>query len=218
MVWRWGLGVLALLVLLLCWTRAGVLITLGEAVRVDVQVGWLRFQVVPGKKRRPKEKKPPKEEEDASAGEKRRSLPKPSLADIQDAARILVSPLKKALGRTRRGIRVEPLRLSLILGGQEDPAATAKLYGELNAGIWAGMPQLERLLNIPDPRIHKEVDFEEEKTRAEGTVGISIRIGTVLAVGFGIAVPALRWFLRYMRIHRKKKPRSAPEKSGAGAA
>ena len=70
MVWRWGLGVLALLVLLLCWTRAGVLITLGEAVRVDVQVGWLRFQVVPGKKRRPKEKKPPKEEKDASAGEK----------------------------------------------------------------------------------------------------------------------------------------------------
>ena len=78
MVWRWGLGVLALLILLLCWTRAGVLITLGEAVRVDVQVGWLRFQVVPGKKRRPKEKKPPKEEKDASAGEKKRSLPKPS--------------------------------------------------------------------------------------------------------------------------------------------
>ena len=46
MVWRWGLGVLALLILLLCWTRAGVLSTLGEAVRVDVQVGWLRFQVV----------------------------------------------------------------------------------------------------------------------------------------------------------------------------
>ena len=63
-----------------------------------------------------------------------------------------------------------------------------------------------------------EVDFEEEKTRAEGTVGISIRIGTVLAVGFGIAVPTLRCFLRYMRTHRKKKLRSAPEKSGAGAA
>ena len=68
MVWRWGLGVLALLVLLLCWTRAGVLITLGEAVRVDVQVGWLRFQVVPGKKRRPKEKKPPKEEKERKDG------------------------------------------------------------------------------------------------------------------------------------------------------
>lgn len=217
MVWRWVLGILALLGLLLCWTRAGVLVTLGDALRVDVKLGLLRFQVVPGKekKKKPPKKKPEEEDGEASgeAGEKSRS--KPSLEEIRDAVRTLSPPLKRALGRTRRGIRIQPLRLSLILGGKEDPAAAAKLYGELNAALWAGMPQLERLLDIPDPRIHMEVDFDGEGNRAEGTVGVTIRIGTALAVGFGIGVPALWWLLRYMRGHRKKKPRPLPEMSGA---
>lgn len=214
MVWRWILGVLVLLIALLCWTRAGALVTLGDAVTVDVRVGLFRFRAVPG---RPKEKKPKKEKKDAEVGaEKKSSVPRPGLEDIRDAARTLLPPLRRALRRTRRGIRISPLRLALTLGGQEDPAAAAKLYGELNAAIWTGMPPLEQVLDIPDPQLHTEVDFEAERTRAEGTVGITIRIGTLLAVGFGIAVPALRWFLRFLRRHRKSAP--VAEESGAGAA
>lgn len=216
MVWRWILGVLVLLIALLCWTRAGALITLGDALAVDVKVGLFRFRVVPGK---PKKKKPKKEEQAVGEGaEKKSSVPKPSLEDIRDAARTLLPPLKRALHRTRRGIRIHPLCLALILGGREDPAAAANLYGEINACIWTGMPPLEQLLDIPDPRIHVEVDFEAEQTRVEGTVGVTIRIGTVLAVGFGIAVPALRWFLRFLKRHRTRKSTPVPEESGAGAA
>lgn len=216
MVWRWILGVLFLLVLLLCRTRAGVLVTLGDAVTVDVKAGLFRFRVFPGKKKPPGRKKPKGKPDAGGNGEKKRSIPKPSLEDIRDAVRTLAPPLKKALHRTRRGIRIAPLRLSLTVGGRADPAAAAELYGELNAAVWTGMPVLERLLDIPDPRIHSEVNFEAEGTQVKGTVGISIRVGTVLAVGFGIAVPALRWFLRYTRGHRKKGP--APEESGARAA
>lgn len=216
MVWRWILGVLFLLVLLLCRTRAGVLVTLGDAVTVDVKAGLFRFRIFPGKKKPPGRKKPKGKPDAGGNGERKRSIPKPSLEDIRDAVRTLAPPLKKALHRTRRGIRIAPLRLSLTVGGRADPAAAAKLYGELNAAVWTGMPVLERLLDIPNPRIHSEVNFEAEGTQVKGTVGISIRVGTVLAVGFGIAVPALRWFLRYTRGHRKKGP--APEESGARAA
>lgn len=213
MVWRWVLGVLILLILLLCRMRVGVLATLKSAVRVDVKLGWLRFRVVPGKAGK---KRPQKGKKEVSAGEgEEKKKSRISLSDIQDAVRTLAPPLKKALGRTRRGIRVDPLELSLTVGGREDPAAAAKLYGEINAAVWAGMPTLERLLDIPDPGIHTELDFDAERTRAEGTAGISIRVGTALAVGFGIAIPALRWFLRYMKQHRKKKLRPAPETSGA---
>ena len=189
MDWRWILGVLIFLIALLCWTRAGVLVTLGEPLRVEVKAGWLRFQVVPGKKRRPR-RKPPQKKEEASSGEDgaegKKKRPSFSLEEIRDAVRTLAPPLKRALGRTRRGIRIAPLRLSLALGGQEDPASAAKLYGELNAAVWAGMPVLEQLLDIPDPRIHTELDFNAEKTRTEGTLGITIRIGTALALGAGI--------------------------------
>lgn len=216
MAWRWILGVLFLLVLLLCRTRAGVLVTLGDAVTVDVEAGLFRFRIFPGKKKPPGRKKPKGKPDAGGNGERKRSIPKPSLEDIRDAVRTLAPPLKKALRRTRRGIRISPLRLSLTVGGRADPAAAAKLYGELNAAVWTGMPVLERLLDIPNPRIHSEVNFEAEGTQVKGTVGISIRVGTALAVGFGIAVPALRWFLRYTRGHRKKGP--APEESGARAA
>lgn len=215
MIWRWILGILALLILLLCWTRAGVLVTLEDAVRVDVKLGWLRIQIVPGKKKATKAKKPKKAtEKNAEGKEKKRSFSKPAFADIQDALKTLGPPLKKALGRTRRGIRIDPLRLSLAIGGREDPAAAAKLYGEINAAVWAGMPMLEQMLDIPDARIHTETDFDMEETRAEGTLGVTLRIGTVLVIGVGIAVPTLRWFLRYMRKHRKKQL-PAPEKARA---
>ena len=32
-------------------------------------------------------------------------------------------PLKRALNRTRKGIRIHPLQISLTIGGQVDPAA-----------------------------------------------------------------------------------------------
>ena len=79
----------------------------------------------------------------------------------------------------------------------------------------AGMPQLERLLDIPDPRIYTDVDFTASAVAAEGEAGISFRVGTLLAVGFGMAFPALGWFLRWRkrcktRPPKMKKPKSEP--------
>ena len=87
-------------------------------------------------------------------------------------------------------------------GGSEDPAAAAELYGYLHAGVWTAMPVLEQLLVIPDPYIHVGIDFDAPRTAVEGELGVSIRIGTLLAVGLGTGIPALRWFLRF----RKKQP------------
>ena len=141
--------------------------------------------------------------------EKKKTLPKLALEDIRDAVRTLAPPLKRALGRTRRGIRIHPLQLSLTLDGREDPASTAELYGYLHAGMWTAMPQLEQLLDIRDPRLHIGMDFDSDETVVEGDTGICIRIGTVLAVGFTIAIPFLKWFLRYRK--KQKQQRLVPQ-------
>lgn len=222
MIWRWVIGILAVLTVLLCFTRAGVLISLGDTVVLDVRVGWLRFRILPAEKRRPEKKasgkarKKEKKEGEAPAEKRTGRIPRPDAEDIRSAFRALAPPLKKALARTRRGIRIHPLCLHVAIGGKEDPAAAAELYGEMNAGIWSAMPVLERLLDIPEPHICTDVDFDAEETKTEGAAGVSIRIGTVLAVGLGLAFPALGWFLRYIRKHRKK--RSAPGKTGVRAA
>lgn len=219
MIWLWILGVLAALILLLCWTRVGIHVVLQrENTSVDAKIGLFHIRLLPGKERTEKaEKKPqkPKKERAAKPDKKKKALPKITLADIKDAVHTLAPPLKRALSRTRRGIRLRPLDLRMTLGGSEDPAAAAEQYGYLHAGVWTVMPVLEELLVIPDPYIHVGIDFEARETVLEGEVGISVRIGTLLAVGFGMAIPALRWFLRFQKRQKQRPKTEAAEAAAA---
>ena len=157
--------------------------------------------------------KPKKEPKDLAEAAKK--IPKPKLEDLQDAARTLWPAAKKALRRTRRGIRVDPLRLSATLGGAEDPAAAAELYGGLHALVWTGMPALEKLVVIRDPGIHLGIDFDAQETRAEGELGISIRLGTLIAVGTQLAVPAIGWLRRFMKRRRMPPASKAADNKAA---
>ena len=102
-------------------------------------------------------------------------------------------------------MRVTPLTLSVTLGGARDPAETAELYGWLHGAVWGGMPVLEQLLVIPDPRIHIGMDFDSPEPRLEGSVGIRARVGTLLTAGLGVAVPVLRWLSQMEKRNRDRK-------------
>lgn len=217
MRWLWiTLGVLVLLVVAIARTRVGVRAVLGgEQTTVDAAVGPFRIRIIPRKPKKKPEEPPrqaeaPKQKKKQKAPAKeKKALPKITLADVRSAADALLPALKKALRRTRRSIRISPLDLSVTVGGANDPAAAAETYGYLHMAVWTGMPALEQLLVIPDPHIHLGVDFDAPGMRLEGKVGISIRIGTIFAVAFGIAVPALRWFLRFRKKNGQQPP-SAP--------
>ena len=204
----WILGILLALLVLLCLTRVGVHALFGDALALDAKIGPFRIHILPGKKqdkKREKRAKEPKEaEKSEEKAEKKPCFPKSSMADIREAVSVLWPPLKRALNRTRRGVRIHPMDLCVTLGGQEDPAAAAQLYGEAHAGVWAVMPVLERLLVIPEPHIHIGIDFNASETKVEGELGVTARVGTLLAVGATVAFPALKWFLRY----RKKQKSS----------
>ena len=218
MRWPWILAVAVLMAVLLLRTRVGVGAAFGGgALRLDVKIGLLRARILPAKPKKPRakraaeKKKPPRKEPEAGKETPKRGLSF-TLEDGKDALRTLFPALRRTLGRVRRGIRIKPLRLSLVLGGQEDPAASAQRLGELQAAVWAGMPLLEELLDIRDPHVHTSVDFSAAETAAEGEIGVTFRIGTLLAAGFGLAFPALGWFLRW-----RKRCKTRPAKPGKGA-
>lgn len=214
----WILGVLLALIVLLCLTRVGVHAVFGDALLLDAKIGPFRIHILPGKepdKKKEKRAKKPKEAKKTEEKEKKKTpFPKPSLADIREAVSVLWPPLKRALDRTRRGVRIHPMDLCVTLGGEEDPAAAAQLYGEAHAGVWAAMPVLERLIDIPEPHIHIGIDFNTPETKLEGELGVTARIGTLLAVGATVAFPALKWFLRYQKKH-KEPPESKAEPATA---
>ena len=114
------------------------------------------------------EKKPKKQPTD---GEKKPKKKAPSITalDILDALPALFESLKAGLRKTRRRLRIDPLRIAVVLGG-DDPADVGELYGMVSAAMYTVMPQLERLTYMPDPRIHLEADFTAAQTLAEGTV------------------------------------------------
>ena len=239
MTWLWILGIIVLLLLLLCVTRVGAAARFGGGdLFVDVRFGLFRIHVLPAKK---KPKTPEQEEAEArkaaAEAEKKKARAaakkaakeaqkqarkgesfsvktervKDLWADAESAVDALWPPLKRALNRTRKGIRIHPLQLSLTIGGQADPAAAAQLYGYIHAAVWTAMPALEQVLDIPDPYIHIGMDFESPDTALEGECGVTLRIGTLLAVGVSTAIPALKWFLQW----KKKRKQTQKEKSPA---
>ena len=183
MRWLWiALAVLLALGIVIWRLRLGLYVAFGGGqAAADLTIGPFRIHLEPSKtQKKPPQKtgkpgKPKREPKDLTEAVKK--VPKPTLSDLRDAAETLWPASKKALRRTRRSIRVKPLRLAVTLGGAADPAAAAELYGGLHALIWTGMPALERLVVIPDPAIHLGLDFDAEKTRAEGEIGLSIRLG-----------------------------------------
>ena len=123
MIGWWILGILLLVLLLLCLTRVGVLIRFGEELTVSARFSFLKFQVLPEKKKPPKNEKRPEEvqKKQTQKQEKpKKAFPKPTLSDIRDAWKAMWPPLKKALRRTRRGIRIDPLDVSVILGDRRN--------------------------------------------------------------------------------------------------
>lgn len=196
----WIIGGILLLLVLLSLVRVGAVLSFGEELRIRLRLGPAKLTLLPRppKKDRPKrEKKPKKQPLD---GEKKPKKKAPSITarDILDALPALFESLKAGLRKTRRRLRIDPLRIAVVLGG-DDPADVGELYGMVSAAMYTVMPQLERLTYMPDPRIHLEADFTAAQTRAEGTVGLSLQIRDLFAIGWAFGRPLLRWFLHFRK-------------------
>ena len=216
MVALWILGILLLLILVLLLLRVGVRLQFGEELRVTAIAGPIRLQLVPEPEKKkpdkPKKKKAPKKKKEKTPedGEKKKSLGL-TVHDIRSALPALWESLKRGLRKTRQRLRIDPMRLSVCFGG-DDPAQVAELYGWANTAMWTVMPEMERLTRMPDPRIHLETDFTATETHISGEVGLSFRIGDLLAIGFAFAGPALRWYKGFRKEKSVQEKKAAREK------
>lgn len=210
------LMILLALFLLLCLTRVHVQVVFGGGeTEIGLRIGWFRILPRPkthksrkagAKKAEPTEEKQPKK----TAANRFRFSP----AALRDGISVLWPPLRRALGRTRRGVRVDPLDICVCVGGQEDPASAAKTYGQLYGAVWSGMPLLERLVTVPAPHIRVEVDFQTVETTIRGKAGADIRIGTLLAAAVTVGLPALRWLMKRQK-EQTENTTAQPESTAA---
>ena len=207
MIWLWILGILILLAVLIARTRISVRVRFGDGPTSAVlRLGPFRIPLTG------EEEKTPAKKENALPS--KRTLSKVTAADVKEAAAALWPPLKKALGRIRRGIRVDPMTVSVTIGAADDPAAGAETYGMAHGLVWTVMPALEKLIEIPDPGIHVGLDFESSVTGVRGEIGVKARIGTLIAVALQVGLPVLGWLSDWKKKHQADPPKQA-EKAAA---
>ena len=206
------IGIILLIFILIGFLRVGALIRFGGELRVQLSAGPFRFTLLPAKEK--KEKTPQKAKEKKSEGQERRqkkkpSLPKPSKEDLKDLITTALSALKETAKRTCKRLRIDPLEILVVFGGT-DPADIAQTYGYASAAMWGVMPHLEDLFRIPDPSLHLRMDYSAEKTHAEGTVGLSLRIRDGLHIALALLIPMLKWYLHYKKAHKNDAPAEKP--------
>lgn len=214
------IGGILLLFGLLFSPRVGVQVEFGETLKVKAKVGPGTITLLPkkattGKKKEEKREKSPKKKE--QKGEKKK--PGLTASDIRSAIPVVWESLQKGLKKSGRNIRIDPLTVSVIFGG-EDPADVAEWYGWASSFLWTAMPWLEKKVQIPHPGIHLGMDFNATKIKAEGKFGIWCRVGGLFAVGHAFAKPLLKWFLATKKQKKPAQPKvkNIPEENNKTAA
>lgn len=215
------LGVIAALIVVILCLRAGVTVSFGEELRVTARIGPRTLQIIPApekkpKKAKPQEKKPPAEKKPSK--EKKKLDIHLTFDDIRGALRAVWQSLQRTLRRIGQRIRIDPMDVSIVLG-DENPANTAEWYGWVNTAVWTVMPRLEEWVHMPRPHVHMAMDFNAMETKISGTVGVSFRIGDLLAIGFAAAGPLLRFgipFLKKQKAIKREEARKAAEQAAAG--
>ena len=207
------IGIILLIFILIGFLRVGALIQFGDELHVRLSVGPFRFTLLPAKETKEKSPKKAKEKKPKPDGEeskkKKLSLPKPTKEELKGLITTALSALKETAKRTCKRLRIDPLEILVVFGGT-DPADIAQTYGYASAAMWGVMPHLEDLFNIPDPSLHLRMDYSAEKTRAEGTVGFSLRIRDGLHISLALLIPMLKWYLRYKKAHKNDAPAEKP--------
>ena len=194
MGWLIALAVLGLLL----WIPLGVTASYDESgAVVKLVLGFLRFQLYPGKPKKKKEipekpKKQPKKQPETKQEKKGGSL-----SDFFP----LVDVVLDFLSDIRRKLRVELLEIRFCMAGG-DPADLGIQYGRAVAAVSALDPQLERLFVIKKKHIRVECDFNGEKSQVWANVRLTITVGRILSMGLRHGTKALREYMKIMKLRK----------------
>lgn len=194
------IGVILLIVFLIGLIRVGAAVRFGEEPGLRLLIGPFRITLLPAKEKKAAEKGKT-EQRDKKKGY---SLPKLTRDEWKDLIKTALAALKEMARRACKRLRIDPLEILVVFGG-EDPADIAQSYGYASAAMWGVMPHLEDLFHIPDPSLHLRMDYDAKKTRAEGTVGLSLRIWDGLVIAFALLGPMLKWYRRFRKAHKNDR-------------
>ena len=198
MGWLIGLGLVVLLAVL----PLGVRIRYDcDGIAVTVLAGPVRILVFPRPKKEKKKKEKPKPEKKKTAPSEKEPPKKEKAGGSLTDFLPLVKLALELLNCFRRKLRVDNLRLKLVLAG-DDPCDLAVNYGRAWAALGNLLPRLERVLVIRKRDLNVECDFTADSTVVTAGLDITITLGRLIALA---VVYGLRGLKEFLSISKKRK-------------
>ncbi len=198
MGWLIGLGIVVLLAVL----PLGVRIRYDcDGIAVTVLAGPVRILVFPRTKKEKKKKEKPKPEKKKTAPSEKEPPKKEKAGGSLTDFLPLVKLALELLNCFRRKLRVDNLRLKLVLAG-DDPCDLAVNYGRAWAALGNLLPRLERVLVIRKRDLNVECDFTADSTVVTAGLDITITLGRLIALA---VVYGLRGLKEFLSISKKRK-------------
>ena len=212
------IGILAAVIALIMLIPIGADIGYEEGeLRVSAKAAGILLQIIPkppkDETKPKKEKKPKKPKKEKPKKEKPPKEKKP-LNFSKEEIFSLVKKVLNRFGRFGRKFRVERFLLHYVAGGK-DPYDVASTFGYVNAAISSLAPVCARRFEVKDCSVRTDVDFSLEKMKIDFGICVTIRIGAIFALAFGVAFAALGILIKNkIRLFRErprgKKAESAP--------
>ena len=197
--WQIGLLVLLLLWLLGRIRLGGDVEYSAEGLRARVRFGVFHLTVFPMKKK-PEEKKKPKEKK-AKPPEKTK---KAKRGGGLERFKRYVSLGCEAAGALKRRIRIDDLKLDLLMAG-EDAYKAAMGFGHVNAVLGMLWPLLDQNFEVKSHRFRTAVDFRKPKPEIYAYAAFSARIGQLISF-------AIRYGIKFFMLLRAAKKPAATKK------
>ena len=167
---------------------------------LSVRYGPVKLQLFPPKEKpedAPEKKTPKKKKTKAQKPKKPKA--KINMEQILYALEKLPPILGRALRRTGRSIHITPLKIYVLVAGN-DPAAAALLYGRMEAALAAGFPVLEKALRLKNADVRLYVDFQERKMDFIADVGVSLRPWSLVWTTLRAGGSLLKWFIGFRKL------------------
>ncbi len=208
------IGIILAIFLLLLSLKATVTLTYSEELSLSVRILFFRIRLLPkGKKKGPHsmsarkarrlrqkyEKKSAKKSEKArqkrrEKEERKEKKEKKSVSEILSLLRLILSLLKKVLGKFFQHVRIDLRRLRITVA-TSDAASTAVAYGAITGTISVLIPLIESAKQFSLPAkedLDVQADFLSESPRLDLDLSVSLRVWHALDIALGALITFIK--------------------------
>ncbi len=179
----------------------------GKALILGIRIGFLNIRVFPRKKKHAKPKIPKKKKTPTQTGEASEpngTEKKGKKQFDKETLKGLVKPALKALGRFRKKLHVDYLRIHYTFA-TDDPYKTAMGFGMSSVALGTILPLVENAFNIEERDIGTSFDFLSDKPEFDCWITTTIQVWEVLYIAIAFGIDYLKLKIKQKREARKGK-------------